>query len=260
MGRISERSLCFAHESKAFLGTVGGRVRRFSDRFAEAAESCEDLPQLGALLGEAALELGFHHFALLDHASLAGGRGLVRLDNFPRGWVSELMASGYAAEDPVHLASRRSNMGFRWADLGSLISLERRHRKVLSRSRYHGLGDGFTVPANVPGEPGASCSFAVRAGSELPVARLNCAELVGAHALRAARRLRRFKLPPRPRLSRREVECLRLVARGKTDWDIATILGLSTHTVRQYVKRTRAAYGAVEPDPARGLWTARCVA
>ena len=38
---------------------------------------------------------------------------------------------------------------------------------------------------------------------------------------------------------------LRLIARGKTDWEIATILGLSTHTVRQYVKRCRAAYGAV---------------
>lgn len=220
-------------------------MRRLSDRFSKATESCEDLSQLATLLGDAALELGFHHFALLDHASLTGGRDLVRIDNYPHGWVSELVARGYAADDPVHLASRRSNMGFRWINLGSLIDLERRHRKVLSRSRYHGLGDGFTVPANVPGEPGASCSFAVRSGSEFPVGRLNCAELVGAHALPAARRLRRFKPPPRPRLSRRELECLQLVARGKTDWEIATILGISAHTARQYVKRARAAYGAV---------------
>jgi LuxR family quorum-sensing system transcriptional regulator CciR len=51
--------------------------------------------------------------------------------------------------------------------------------------------------------------------------------------------------PPRPRLSRREVECLRLVALGKTDWEIAVILGLSTETARQYVKRARAAYDTV---------------
>ncbi|MFL6736672.1 MAG: autoinducer binding domain-containing protein [Sphingomonas sp.] len=216
-----------------------------SDRFAEASESCEDLARLRALLGEAALELGFHHFALLDHASLSGARGLVRIDNYPEDWVSELLGRGYAADDPVHLASRRSNMGFRWVDMGSLIHLEGRHKKVLSRSRYHGLGEGFTVPANVPGEPGASCSFAVRAGSQFPLARLHCAELVGAHALRAARRLRRVAAPQRPRLSRREIECLKLVARGKTDWEIARILGLSTHTARQYVKSARAAYGAV---------------
>lgn len=50
---------------------------------------------------------------------------------------------------------------------------------------------------------------------------------------------------PRPRLSRRELQCLRLVARGKTDWEIARILGLSVETAHQYVKRARAAYDTV---------------
>jgi LuxR family quorum-sensing system transcriptional regulator CciR len=49
----------------------------------------------------------------------------------------------------------------------------------------------------------------------------------------------------RPHLSRRELQCLRLVALGKTDWEIAHILGLSPHTARQYVKRVRAAYDTV---------------
>lgn len=221
-------------------------VRRLSDRFAEAAGSCRDLPELRALIGDAALELGFRHFALLDHASLAEAcGGLVRLDNYPEGWTHELLERGYAADDPVHLASRCSNTGFGWCELGSIIPLERRHKRILARSRYHGLGGGFTVPANVPGEPSASCSFAVRVGEELPIARLGCAEAIGAHALRAARRLRSLPpRPPRPRLSRREVQCLQLVARGKTDWEIARILGLSIETARQYVKRARAAYDA----------------
>jgi LuxR family quorum-sensing system transcriptional regulator CciR len=64
--------------------------------------------------------------------------------------------------------------------------------------------------------------------------------------LRAARRLRPLPTQrPRPHLSRREVQCLRLVALGKTDWEIGRILGLSTETARQYVKRARAAYDAV---------------
>ena len=222
-------------------------MKRLSDRFAEAAQACGDLPQLGALLGDIALELGFNHFALLDHASLAGSpNGYFRIDNYPHEWVEELVGCGYCVDDPVHLASRRTNAGFQWCELGTLIGVERRHRRILSRSRHHGLGNGFTVPANVPGEPSSSCSFAVRAGTELPLARLRCAELVGAHALRAARRLRPSPTAPqRPPLSPREVQCLRLVAVGKTDWEIARILGLSTHTARQYVKRARAAYDAV---------------
>jgi LuxR family quorum-sensing system transcriptional regulator CciR len=222
-------------------------VRRLSDLFAEAADACGDLPQLGALLGDVALELGFDHFALLDHASLAGSSdGLFRMDNYPPDWVREHIERGYGVDDPVHLAGRRTNAGFKWCELGKMIRLERRHRMILSRSRHHGLGGGFTIPANVPGEPSSSCSFAVRPGSEVPLTRLRCAELVGAHALRAARRLRPFPvLPPRPPLSRRELQCLKLVALGKTDWEISRILGLSLHTARQYVKRARAAYDTV---------------
>jgi LuxR family quorum-sensing system transcriptional regulator CciR len=220
-------------------------MRRLSDRFAEAAHRCASLTELGGLLGDVVLELGFRHYALLDHASLTSpGSSFVRIDNYPEAWVEEIVAHGYAKDDPVHLASRRANAGFAWREVGTLIPLGCRHRRILSRSRRFGLGGGFTVPANVPGEPGASCSFAAAVGDELPRARLHCAELIGAHALKAARRLRPGRRP-RPHLSRRELQCLRLIAVGKTDWEIAKILGLSVETAHQYAKRARAAYDAV---------------
>lgn len=222
-------------------------MQRLSDMFVEAAAACTGLPQLWTLLSDISGELGFSHFALLDHASLSEGTsGLIRLDNYPESWTHELLTKGYASDDPVHLASLRSNRGFGWCELGSLITLERRHKTILARSRHHGIGGGFTVPANVPGEPSASCSFAVSPGSELPLGRLDCVERIGAHALSAARRLRPLAPPPpRPRLSRRELQCLRLVALGKTDWEIAQILGLSFATAHQYVARARAAYDCV---------------
>lgn len=222
------------------------RARRLSDRFADAARSCPDLTSLQTLLEDASRELGFRYYALLDHASLGTARaGQLRIDNYPEEWVRLLIERDYAADDPVHLASRRSDAAFAWHELGGLIRLERRHQAILSHSRRFGLGPGLTVPANVPGEPSASCSFAVRAGHELPLVRRRCAELIGAHALNAARRLRPRAARPRPHLSRRELQCLRLIAIGKTDWEIATILGLSIETAHQYVKRARAAYDAV---------------
>ena len=221
-------------------------MRRLSDAFAEAARACGDLPLLRALIGDAARELGFAYFALLDHSSLCSqSSAWVRIDNYPADWVAEFVARGYAEDDPVHFASRRTNIGFGWCDLERLIPLQRRHMMILARSRRFGLGAGMTVPANVPGEPSASCSFAMRAGQDLPTARLHCAELIGAHALCAARRLRPSAQQPRPHLSRRELQCLRLVALGKTDWEIGRILGLSPHTAQQYVKRARSAYNTV---------------
>jgi LuxR family quorum-sensing system transcriptional regulator CciR len=116
---------------------------------------------------------------------------------------------------------------------------------VLEQGRRFGLGNGFTVPANVPGEPSGSCSFAVRPGVALPARRLRCAELVGAHAFRAARRIVGLPARRRPHLSRREQQCLRLVALGKTDWEIAQVLGIGVETARHYVKRARAAYDVI---------------
>lgn len=219
-------------------------MKRLVDRFAEAAAGCDDLERLQVLLGETAQELGFDYFALLHHSSLeCSGSTRVRIDNYPEAWVCEFLARNFAPHDPVHSASRRTNSGFAWREISSIIPLGDRQNSILARSRHHGIGAGFTVPANIAGEPCGSCSFAVRTGSELPHNRLLCAELVGVHAFRAARRI--FGLPrgqERPHLSRREIECLRLVACGKSDWEAATILGISVETARQYVKRARAAY------------------
>ncbi len=220
---------------------------RVSDRFVAQARTCPTFPKLRALLSDVTFELGFHFFALVDHESeLLGTLPPMRINNYPEEWVHELIEADLTKDDPVHLACLHANTGFGWSELPSLISLERTHRRILSKSRRHGLGTGFTIPSNVRGEPSQSCSFVVRAGEKLPLQRLRCTEIVGAHALRAARRLRHAETPAhRPVLTPREVECLSLIARGKTDWEIAQILTISVETVHQYVKRARTTYRAV---------------
>ncbi|HEX8443962.1 MAG TPA: LuxR family transcriptional regulator [Allosphingosinicella sp.] len=220
---------------------------RLIDRFEAKAASCLDDHALQAVLQDVTRELGFHYFALLHHASLASARPeLIRIDTYPSGWDRELAVHNLVGADPVHHASLRTNVGFAWSELPRLVPLGHREREVLERSRRFDIGDGFTVPVNVPGEPCGSFSFAVRTGSGLPVDRLLCAEQIGAHAFRAARRIHDYPSVRRcPHLSRREHQCVRLLAAGKTDWEIATILGISVETTHQYVKRARAAYDVV---------------
>ena len=221
--------------------------RRIIDQFDACAGACRDLAALSALLDDAARALGFQYFALLHHASLAlPGRGLIRLDSYPQGWAEELVSEDLVGVDPVHHACRRTSLGFAWDQLARYTSIGGAERAVLARAARHGLGDGFTVPVNIPGEPPGSCSFAVRRGLELPRARLLSAEQLGIHAFEAARRLAGFCAKSAcPRLSRRERQCLRLVAGGKTDTVIAQILGISPETAHHYVKSARAAYDVV---------------
>lgn len=222
-------------------------LRRLSDQFADEALACEDLAALGRLLAQACRELGFSYYALLHHASLAGLEGrFVLLENYPQPWRETFVANRYAVHDPVHFASRRSAAPFRWNEIGRLVRLDRRQELVLRQSRLFGIGDGFTVPANAFGEPAGSCSFALAAGAELPEQRLPCAALIGAAAFAAARRIAGIADQPlRTHVSRREAECLRLLILGKTDWEAAAILGISEHTVRQYVKSVKARYDVV---------------
>lgn len=220
---------------------------RLVDQFEARAGLCIDDADLARFLDEVTRELGFHYFALLHHDSLRrSGRGLLRLDSYPEGWEAELGRAGLIGADPVHAASGRTNIGFGWAELPSLVPLGPRQREVLERGRCFGLADGFTISVNIPGEPSGSCSFAVRKGADLPAGRLLCAETIGAHAFRAARRIHDYPARAKaPRLGRRERQCVRLVAAGKTDWEIGAILGISVETVHQYVKRARAAYDVV---------------
>ena len=50
---------------------------------------------------------------------------------------------------------------------------------------------------------------------------------------------------PEPRLTRRERDSIALVAEGKTDWELAVILGVSEATARFHVDNARRKLGAV---------------
>jgi len=230
---------------------------RFVEEFRSAAANCDNPEDLSNLLEDTVSELGFRHFAMLHHESIAGIRGpLIRFHNYPSGWEVELAQLAHGTVDPVHQASVRQSVGFFWDELPRIFPLRSKQLVILSRARHFGLTDGFTKPINVPGEPSGSCSFAsFRKSGPTPAIR-HVAELIGGYAFDTARRIFGYaRMSARPRLSRREIECLRLVAAGKTDWEIAVILGISPETVHQYVKRARTAYAVASRSQlvSRGL-------
>jgi len=46
-----------------------------------------------------------------------------------------------------------------------------------------------------------------------------------------------------PRLTPREIDCLRWCSHGKTNWEIGRILGLSERTVEHYLSRANRKLG-----------------
>jgi LuxR family quorum-sensing system transcriptional regulator CciR len=211
---------------------------RIAAQFVELARITQNTEDLRRLLEGIAMEIGFRHFALVDHVDLRSKFAhSVRLENYPEAWASHFVEKGLYAEDPIHRACLMSNAGFTWAEVPKLIKLTSRQRTILEEAAKHGLGAGYTIPVTIPGEPSGSCSFVTRPGSDLPIEDIVVAQAIGVFALQAARRLARQGVPSRPsppQLTSRQHDCLLLAMHGKSDWHIGRMLGISPETVNRH--------------------------
>lgn len=191
--------------------------------------------------------MGIAFFALTHHIDFAREAGpAIRLHNYPPEWQALFDERGLGRSDPVHRASHRANVGFAWSSVPDMIKMTSEDRWVLDQAYRIGIGDGFTVPAHIPGETYGSCSFAVAAGQSFPQEYHYVAQLIGAFAFEAARRLSQrdsFEFQNQPTLTDRQRDCVLWAARGKTDWEISRILGVSHETVIQHLKHARERYG-----------------
>ncbi len=220
------------------------------DAFVRDVSEVQMEADLAQLLAEISREMGFSFFALTHHVDIPRSpKPAIRLANYPSDWVDFFDNQKLGTSDPVHRASHLTSVGFPWSRLSSLIELTPRDHQVLELAARRGIGDGFTIPAHVPGESNGSCSFATEAGKSLSESHLPLAQLVGAFAFEAARRVWQMRgggPSPAPRLTDRQRDCVVWAARGKTDWEIARILGVSHETVIQYLKRARERYGVTK--------------
>ena len=218
--------------------------------FVQEVGSVGSQSDLAALLATICGEMGFTYFALTHHVDIRRApKPAIRLHNYPSGWEEYFDDEKLGPSDPVHRASHLTSVGFAWSQMGRMIHLTPRDHEVLALASGRGIGDGFTVPAHVPGESFGSCSFATRAGAPIAAEHLPAAQLIGAFAFEAARRLwhiRAGRTVHCPVLTDRQRDCLVWAARGKSDWEISRILGVSHETVIMHLKQARERYGVAK--------------
>ena len=202
---------------------------------------------LAEALAQVTREMGFSYFALSHHGDIRRARQpAIRLHNYPDDWADYYDDHRLGISDPVCRASHLTSVGFAWSELPNMLDLTAGDRAILRRAEARGISNGFTVPANVPGESNGSCSFAGPRGKPLREENLPLAQVIGAFGFEAARRLWRVRAPatgPLPRVTERQRECILWMARGKSDWEISRILGIQHETVVRHLKQARERYG-----------------
>ncbi len=227
-----------------------------AQQFVDISRRVESLSDFRALMDCMALDLGFDHFTMVhkwDGHLPAQDRHMLQSDDmiaictYPYDWIEEYMAIEAVRNDPVIHARRVAPKAFEWSEIPAMIAYEPQHAEIDMRARKAGIVDGYTIPAVVPGESEGSVNFAISRTGALPAKNFPTAQLIAALAFQKThdlmRRRNRAQLPAAVRLSTRQLECIELAAKGKTDWEIAQILAISPETVKKYMETARRKYG-----------------
>jgi LuxR family quorum-sensing system transcriptional regulator CciR len=211
--------------------------------FADRVDQVREMEALASLLEAAARDLGFDYYALVEHANIVRPpASFMCAQNYPEGWVEIFAHRRLHALDPVQALASRQLAGFIWSDLPRLMALTPAQQAILTDAAHNGLGAGYTVPLHAPFGRTASASFVMMPGRPLPQRAFLAAECTARLAFHVATTILAAS-GKRLRLTLRQRQCVALMAQGKTDWEIAFLLGLHEDTVTKYLDAARARFG-----------------
>lgn len=210
-------------------------------QFVDASKMCGSIPDILGLMRRAIAPLGVTRFArvsLLRPGEAPAVGPLV--GDYRPDWVSQYAARNFAEHDIVFKSALDSTTPKFWRDWRSRAATKK-EREVFEAAADFGSKDGLSVP--IHHWRGAAAAVVMHGPdmSDAPEA-LAFLHLVAIHFNAAVDRLSIAALPREAQgaaLTERQIECLRWVAAGKSDWEIGEILGLSEHTVHRHVERAK---------------------
>jgi LuxR family quorum-sensing system transcriptional regulator CciR len=210
------------------------------ERFARLATQLVSFSELNDFMIELTPKLGFSYFVLTHYVADPLEAKVANLSSFPERWVATATDRHYWKDSPIALACKRSLAGFPWSELSLRIPLTKRHREILRAAQARGVGEGYSIPANIPKGISGSISFAMEEGKPLPAGAFHATQYLSCFAYEAGQRIARLQrggtqhLPSN--LSTRQLDCVILVARGKSDWEAGQLLGISKETVHKHIQ------------------------
>lgn len=177
------------------------------------------------------------------------------MTSFSDGWMEKYFREKFYMHDPVLLHCHRSWHPLPWT---SALFATPETRPIYEEARLHGISAGCGVPIS-PASGGFSFVRDEDPDAALPdVLRvLPSMALLSGFVMEATRLIEAKKvdqdLPER--LSKREIECLKLMAAGFRDSDIADRLNITLRTVVAHIANARRKIGATN----RAQLIARCL-
>ncbi len=221
------------------------------DHIALAISQCRSQETLCSTLDVFTRWAGFRWYAMHDAnifwQSAQCSLERIWLTNYPSEFWEDYDKSGFARHDPIIRALECSASAVPWTEISTIVPLSRSQEGVLSSAFCAGIRAGISVAVRVPGRRQGIVTLISDQPIEVAARHKAILGVIAPVAFDAANRTG-DTYPPHAitsyrRMSSRQLECLVLVARGKSDWEAGQILGISAETVHRHVEATRMKLG-----------------
>jgi DNA-binding CsgD family transcriptional regulator len=216
--------------------------------FIEYRERAATTDDLATRFGKTIRALGFRYFACCSHVDpLRPPPRAVVIHSYPMSWVQSYSERQLFQIDPIFLHADQRLLPFFWDSSAFRARLTPQQEAMLAEASEFGIAHGYTIPIHLPGSWLAyrgSCSV-VPDAVVLDMPSYYAVQIIAYYMYEVASR-NADAMEARAtstELSKRERQCLELVAQGKSDWVIGKLLGISERTVHNHIERAKRRLG-----------------
>lgn len=171
-----------------------------------------------------------------DHPTLGLPRQHGLATSYPEDWMRFYKEKNYSEVDPVTQTVLRSRKPFFWSDVIKNPDIETSSLKLMREAEDSGVTDGIGISLCGHGQElvgvGLARKSVLKENSHEILANTYLLSVYFHETYRAM-----LQTAPKVNLTVRETEILNWASEGKTDEDIASILGISGNTVRFHWKK-----------------------
>jgi LuxR family quorum sensing-dependent transcriptional regulator len=188
------------------------------------------------------VEIGFTNVVRLKVPNAAETlNSTIYFNTRPEAWTEHYVEANHIFSDPMVRELYKTYDPYAWSDVLNRRKLEREDLRIVEEAGEFGMREGFVVPIY---QLNGYFGLVSAAGGKLELTERmrSVLQLTSIYVHDKVARLHRALREQKARLSPREIECLKWVSAGKSDWVIGEILHLSGRTVNGYIESAKRKY------------------
>ena len=219
-----------------------------------------DLDELRQIFERLMCQYGFDLFALQFTPNSYKKMDLkpLAIANYEKEWVDYYFEENYHLIDPVVHIGKQNKKSFLWSDTWHGVELNKKQKQLFNEANDYGVGTGIGIPIFSPYHSDGMVSLVsssiknddellkIVEGSTAEIHLLSVYFQQMAHYFIVRDKITIHSVP----LKQREKDCLKWAASGKTNSEIAQILGISIKTVEAHFSNCYRKLNAISREQA----------